>query len=102
MAQIISASINLSKIDKSKIIKGKEGAKYLNIQIAINDQPDNYGNTVSISINQTKEERDSKNLKIYLGNGKIVWSSNAPTLPIHPSQTTPALPINSGDDDLPF
>ena len=30
MAQIINASIDLSKIDKSKIVEGKNGAKYYN------------------------------------------------------------------------
>ena len=31
MATLISASINLSKIDKEKIIKGKDGAQYYDI-----------------------------------------------------------------------
>lgn len=99
MAQLISASINLSKIDKSKIIEGKEGAKYLNIQIALNDQADNYGNTVAITINQTKEEREAKMPKIYLGNGKVVWTSNNQNPPIQSTPTSANIPV---EDDLPF
>jgi len=39
MASIITASINLNNIDKSKIIDGKKG-KYLPITINLNDEPD--------------------------------------------------------------
>lgn len=99
MAQLISASINLSKIDKSKIIEGKEGAKYLNIQIALNDQADNYGNTVAITINQLKEERDAKTPKIYLGNGKVVWTSDGQNSTTQSAPTSANKPV---EDDLPF
>jgi hypothetical protein len=80
MAQIISGSIDLSKIDKSKIVdkdkngqKFNNGAMYLQVTIMVNDQPDKYGNDVSISIGQTKEEREAKTPKVFLGNAKTVW-----------------------------
>lgn len=76
MGTIISASIDLAKIDKSKI-KEVNGAKYYPITISINDELDKFGNICSISTNQTKEEREAKAKKQYLGNGKQVWSSTA-------------------------
>lgn len=82
MAQIISASIDVTKITKSKIkeVKKKDGsiAKYLDISIVVNDLEDQFGNICSISEGQTKEERESKAPKNYLGNGKRVWSDNEP------------------------
>lgn len=98
MSQIISASINLSKIDKTKITE-KNGVKYLNIQISINDEKDQFGNDCSISINQSKEEREDKQPKTYLGNGKIVWSSEP-----KPQTTSEPQPKYGGapEDDLPF
>ena len=66
MASIIKASINLSNIDKSKIIEGKKG-KYLPISITINDEVDQFGNQGPVIISQTKEERDNKTAKVYLG-----------------------------------
>ena len=39
MASIIKCSINLTNIDKSKVIDGKKG-KYLPITITLNDEPD--------------------------------------------------------------
>lgn len=75
MAKIISASIDLSKIDKARIHPGKTGAKYYNIQVIINDEKDGYGNDCAIIENQTKEERAAGAKKKYIGNGKVVWES---------------------------
>lgn len=72
MSAIISISIDVTKIDKSKLKDGK----YLNTQIFINDET-KFGNNVSISYSQTKEERDSKAKKEYLANGKVVWTDGS-------------------------
>ena len=74
MAGIIKASINLNAIDKSKIIEGKKG-KYLPVTITINDEPDQFGNQGPICMDQTKEEREAKTPKQYLGNVKVVWTN---------------------------
>lgn len=102
MAQIIQASIDLNKIDKSKIQTTdkngnpfKNGQKYLNVSITINDDPDTYGNHASISVAQSKEEREAGQPKVYLGNGKIVWSSQAKA----PQES---FGNNADTDDLPF
>jgi len=73
MSAIINASIDLSKIDSSRIFE-KDGRKWLSLSISVNDET-NYGNNVGISIAQSKEERESKQPKTYLGNGKVVWNS---------------------------
>ena len=95
MATIIAASIDLAKIDKSRI-QQKNGALYYNITITINDEADKYGNICSITTNQSKEERESKAKKQYIGNGKMVWSSNG-AIPVAKANT-------STDDfgDMPF
>ena len=74
MSAIINASIDLSKVDSSKIFE-KDGKKWLNLSISINDET-NYGNNVGIALAQTKEEREAKQPKTYLGNGKVVWNNN--------------------------
>jgi len=85
MAEILSGSIDLSKIDKSKIkeVKLKDGstAKFLNIQVSVNNEADTYGNIAGLTIQQTQEERTTKAKRVYLGNLKRVWSdAAAPTL----------------------
>jgi hypothetical protein len=85
MAEILSGSINLNLIKKENIkeVKLKDGstAKFLNINIAINNEVDQYGNVAGLTISQTQEERQAKTKKVYLGNLKRVWSeAPAPTL----------------------
>lgn len=75
MATILSASLNVAKIDQTKLIDGRTG-KFLNVTITINDEVDKFGNNASIFESQTKEERDAKTPKNYLGNGKVIWTSD--------------------------
>lgn len=74
MASIISANIDLTKINKSKIYEGKKG-KYYPVTIVLNDEPGQYGDSGYIMTEQTKDERDSKAQKEYLGNVKVVWTN---------------------------
>lgn len=90
--KIISASIDLMKIDKNKIVLGKMGQKYFNIQIIVGDEKDKYGNDCSVCINQTKDERERKEKRVYLGNGKTVWDS----------EQKEAKESNNEPTDLPF
>lgn len=103
MASIINGSINLSEIPKDKIIDGKKG-KYLPITITINDEPDQFGNQGPITVAQTKDERDAKDKKTYLGNIKVIWTNgeNVSAAPRdgQPVQTASAAPQVT--DDLPF
>lgn len=102
MATILNVSIDLNKIDKNKIKPHANGAKYYNLQVFINDTADSYGNNVSVCNAQSKEEREAKEKKTYIGNGKIIWSSES--RPAEPKQEQPQQanePANH-KDDLPF
>ena len=102
MASIIKASINLSNVPKDKIITGKKG-KYLPITITVNDDLDQFGNQGPICVDQSKEERDAKEAKTYLGNVKVVWSNGNNVEPA-PRDGAPAqaAPAAAPADDLPF
>ena len=71
MASIISGSIDLTKINKSKIYEGKKG-KYYPVTVVLNDEVGQYGDSGYIMTEQTKEERDAKASKEYLGNVKVI------------------------------
>ena len=102
MASIIATSIDLTKIPKDKIYEGKKG-KYLPITITINDEVDQFGNQGPVIVQQSKEEREAKSEKVYLGNAKVVWTNgdNVGATPrdgaVAPTPTQ-AQPV----DDLPF
>ena len=101
MASIIKASINLSEIPKDKIYVGKKG-KYLPITITLNDEVDQFGNQGPVVVEQTKEERESKQAKTYLGNVKVVWT-NGDNVAAAPRDNQPAAaPEAVKPEDLPF
>ena len=101
MASIIKAYLNLDAIPKDKIYIGKKG-KYLPITITINDELDQFGNQGPVVVEQTKEERDQKTAKTYLGNVKVVWS-NGTNVDAAPRDGAPAqaAPVTN-EPDLPF
>jgi hypothetical protein len=104
MASIIKTSINLSEIPKDKIFVGKKG-KYLPITITLNDDVDQFGNQGPVVVEQTKEEREAKASKTYLGNVKVVWTNgtNVSTAPRdnQPVASGPAVSAEA-KEDLPF
>ena len=74
---MLTGSIDLNKIDKTKIVSTdkngnpfENGAKYLNVVVWLNDEADKYGNSASIQISQSKEEREAGVKAIYIGNLK--------------------------------
>jgi hypothetical protein len=104
MAGIIKTSINLSNIPKDKIIVGKKG-KYIPISISVNDEPDQFGNQGPVVVDQSKEERDAKAPKTYLGNCKVVWTNGTfpEPIPFEKTEATVAAPKTAAtEDDLPF
>ena len=104
MASIIKTSINLNEIPKDKIYVGKKG-KYLPITITLNDEVDQFGNQGPVVVEQTKEERDAKVAKTYLGNVKVLWTNgqNVDRAPMDSNQpTVPASAPAAAEEDLPF
>jgi len=92
MSTLYSASICVSDIPKEKVVKSeKNGKSYLNIDVWINDEKDQYGNEGSINIRQSKEEREAKEKRTYIGNLKRVEA-------IKPQAAT----VQEESTDLPF
>jgi hypothetical protein len=65
MGKLITAKIDVLKIQKNLLYIGKKGT-YLNLNIWINDKPDNYGNEISIQQQTAKGEP-----VLYIGEGKF-------------------------------
>lgn len=96
MAAIINASIDVSKLPKEKFVKGKDGRVWYRFTISINDET-RYGNNVSLSDSQTKEEREAKSPKTFFGNGQVIWTNNEIKLAEREQVVE-----ESNNDDLPF
>lgn len=66
--------IDVSKITKEKIFKGKKGS-WLPLVIWLNDEPNQYGNIISVQEETNKEEREAGKKANYLGNFKEAVNS---------------------------
>ena len=99
MNRLITAQIDVTKIDKSKLFKGKKGT-YLDLTIWLNETPDKFGNDISI------EQRTGKgDNKIFLGNGKFYVKDEKKEAQLAPitSAGYDDLPVgDDGEDSLPF
>lgn len=73
MGAIINVSLNLDKLDKSKIIKGKKG-NYYQVTLSVQDQTSQFGDNVSAYDSQSKEDREAKKDRNYVGNGSVIWT----------------------------
>jgi hypothetical protein len=67
MATLVTLGLN-----KEKLTFNDKG--WANITISINDDTNQYGQNASASLSQTKEQREAKEAKVYVGNGKVVWT----------------------------
>lgn len=86
-------SIDVTKIPKERLKDGK----YLNIVLDKLKDTDTYGNTHSVYMSQSKEERTAKAKRIYIGNGKE-WN-------FEKKEEQPKSSANTVDNDsldLPF
>jgi hypothetical protein len=97
MPKLISASIDVKRINKDRLYKGEKGT-YLKITLSLNEEKDKYGNNASIWEEQSKEEREAKKERNYLGNGKIIFESIKGNSEDKNFTVEPA----SQEDDMPF
>ena len=98
MSSIINLSIRVDKLPKEKFVMGKDGAVYYNCTLNINDEANQWGQNVSLTDSQTKEEREAKKAKNYLGNGNVVWTDGKITAVKKETATQQA----AVEVDLPF
>ena len=101
MSQLLYGSLNFSalktalKTGKVKTFTTESGVQLININVWINDQPDNYDNDASIQVQFKDEFREEK--QPYIGNLKKYVKKE-------PQTTDSASFVDDEDeiDDLPF
>ena len=94
---MINISICLTDLPKEKITTSeKNGKKYINLVVDALKEKDQYGKTHTIYLSQSKEEREAKEKKVYVGSGReYVFEAKSEAKAEAKSE-----PIPSGD--LPF
>jgi hypothetical protein len=99
MSKLFLGSIDLNKINKADIVTTdkngnafQNGAKYLNVTIWLNDEPDQYGNSIGI-------KSGDKDNSYYVGNAKEYIKQGATNVS---SEPVPNSYKKDDGDDLPF
>ncbi len=98
MSAIVNFSLDLSKLPKEKMIKGKKGT-YINLSLSVNDDTNQYGKNASVTIAQSQEEREAKQDKVYVGSGQVVWTDGTC---VRAEKKTEAVVEEVATSDLPF
>jgi hypothetical protein len=99
MSALINVSLRVDKLPKEKFVQGKDGAVYYNFTVSVNDESNQWGQNVSLTDSQTKEEREAKKPKSYLGNGNVVWTNGSIQLAEKKDDVSSKEVVGS---DLPF
>ena len=89
----------LSDIDKSKIFTAKNGKKYLSVVVTERKEVDQFGNDLVVYVSQSKDERDNRAQKNYIGNGKTYGER---TTTAQPQEAQQPQPQEQETEDLPF
>jgi hypothetical protein len=96
---MIIVSIDVTKISKPDMIKGKKGGVYLDLALLENKTgTDQYGNDGMVVQNLPKSARDAGRRGAILGNYRVIAPIGTAN-PVTPAATTSA---DDDPDDIPF
>lgn len=100
VAKTVIVSVDITKIDKEKCFKGKNGALYLDL-VLINTPDNQYGNTYMAVQGVSKEDREAGVKGAILGNGKVFGAGEGTANT--GGNTGGSAPAAGGDvDSMPF
>lgn len=100
------SSIYIKKETLETLLKTLEskGEKGISIDISIGDDTNDFGQNVSSYVSQTKEQREAKKKRYYVGNGKCFWTNGTIVVAEKQEQApTPTAPATQSETDyIPF
>ncbi len=94
MNTVITAKLDVTKVDKNRLFAGKNGAKYLDI-VLIPVQNSKYDDDYMCVQSVSKEERARGVKGAILGNAKIMGGNGKPA-------AQKELPVEQESNDVPF
>ena len=102
MSTLINLSLRVDQLPKEKFVAGKDGKVYYNFTVAVNDEANQFGQNVSAYDSQTKEEREAKKSKSYIGNGSVIWTDGNIKAVKKENASAKVPTVEDVTSDLPF
>jgi hypothetical protein len=96
MATLTTLYLKKEIIDVLKVTLEKKDLKGIEITINISDEDNKFGQNVSAYVSQSKQDREEKKKRFYIGNGRVVWTD------YKISVFKNKLELEQMGDDLPF
>jgi hypothetical protein len=98
------SSIYIKKETLETLLKTLEskGEKGISIDISIGDETNDFGQNVSSYVSQTKEQREAKKKRYYIGNGKCFWTNGTIVVAEKKEPVPDTTAPDTENDDLPF
>jgi hypothetical protein len=100
MAVLSSVYITTEKLKELLSILNQKQAKGVDLTISMSNEQNNYGQNLSVFVSQSKEDRDAKKPKYYVGNGKVFWTDGTVKVAEKVEGQSPTQ--EKKEDDLPF
>ena len=102
LSEIYLKKSTLETILKALNAKQGKDAEGVKLTVYLSDQPNNFGQNVSVYVAQTKEQRDAKTPLFYVGNGKTFWSKGETPIPQREEKQAPQPVASANDNEPPF
>ena len=102
MASLNSLYIKTETLKTILDTLNKKGEKGIELTVSLNDESNNYGQNISAYVAQSKEQREKKVDKFYVGNGKTFWTKGETPIAKKQEASAPAQTSNEEPSDLPF
>lgn len=103
---MITIDICLTDLPKEKIRQANNGKKYIQLVLSERQNVGQYGETHTLAVGKTREEREAKAPTIYVGSGKeyrpAIQATPPPSQYAPPMQSASAAAEDADVDNLPF
>jgi LDH2 family malate/lactate/ureidoglycolate dehydrogenase len=101
MASLLNIWLSKDVLETLAQTVAKKGDKGVSIDVSINDETNQFDQNVSAYVSQTKEQREQKVKRFYVGNGKVFWTDGKITKAVKKDGVPEERPSQEVDD-LPF
>ena len=104
MSSLSNVYVKLETLETLLKVVKQKGEKGISIDISISETTNEWGQNLTAYVSQTKEQRDDKKPRFYVGNGKCFWTDGKIEI-AKKKEANEAKPITTSEEEpenMPF